>query len=313
LVDVTLSLLTPFAAWIPAEACGVSGVLAVVVAGLYVGRAYVSQLPAATRLQDLAFWRVLTFLLEGLLFILVGLELRTAVASVADHPPLALARYAALMSLTVILLRIAWVFAAAYLPPLLVRLRQPAHRLPDWRDVAVVAWMGMRGGDSLATALALPLATSAGVPFRGRGLIIFLAFAVIVATLVFQGLTLAPLISWLGVQGDEGEREERLAWQRMTRAGLRRLDALAGEPWVPHDFAARLRARLAHRAGDLAGDADPRHLAAHAAARRLERAVLSAQRQEAISLRDGGVINDDVLHRVERDLDLEEVQLEAEE
>jgi CPA1 family monovalent cation:H+ antiporter len=312
LAEITVSLLTPYVAWIPAEAIGASGVLAVVTAAAYVSRARFSRLPPGTRLQDTAFWEVLTFLLQGFLFILVGLQLAPVLGSLAAYPPLALVAYAALVSVTAIVLRIVWVFGAARLHAAITRFWSPDAERPDWRELALVAWMGMRGSDSLVTALALPLVTSTGMPFPHRDLILFLTFAVILCTLVLQGLGLTPLIRAFGVSAGAVDREERLAWQRMTHVALARLQELSHEAWVPAQTAARLRLRLEHRANDFTGPKDRSHLAEHAAARRLRREVLAAQRREAIRLRDRGIINDAVLHRVERDLDLEEVALEAE-
>jgi Na+/H+ antiporter len=312
LAEITVALLTPYVAWILAEAIGASGVLAVVTAGVYIGRARVSLLPPATRLQSQAFWEVLTFLLQGFLFILVGLQLQPVLAALASYAPVALVGYAVLISLVAIVLRIVWVFGVGYLPGVLGRYWSAAGERPDWRELLLVAWMGMRGSDSLAAALALPLVTNAGTPFPERELILFLTFGVIFCTLVPQGLSLAPLIRVLGVSGGEADREERMAWQRMTHQALARLQALSHEPWVPARTATRLRTHLEHRAQDFTRPDDKGHLAEHAAARRLRREVLGAEREEALRLRDRGIINDDVLHRVERDLDLEEVALEAE-
>ncbi len=312
LVEITVSLLTPFLAWIAAETIGASGVLAVVTAGVYVARARFSLLPPDTRLQDTAFWEVLTFLLQGFLFILVGLQLQPVLGPLAAYAPLTLVGYAALVSGVAIVLRIAWVFGAAYLGNAVARSWSPAGERPDWRELTLVGWMGMRGGDSLVTALALPLATSAGAPFPGRDLILFLTFGVIFCTLLLQGLSLAPLIRALGVSGDEADREERMAWQHLTHTALAQLQALAGEPWVPAQAADRLRLHLEHRVKDFTRPSDQSHRLEHAGARRLRREVLAAQRREAIRMRDRGIINDAVLHRVERDLDVEEVALEAE-
>jgi monovalent cation/hydrogen antiporter len=178
---------------------------------------------------------------------------------------------------------------------------------------AIVSWAGLRGIISLAAALALPLETDAGAPFPQRDLIIFLTFTVILATLVGQGLTLAPLVNWLGVAADGAtEREETLARRKAALAALHRLDDLASESWIPHGLAEKLRARYKHTLEHLPESLDPAdldgdHVATHD---RLRREVIQAQRLAIIDLRNRGAIGDDALRRIERDLDLEELRTE---
>jgi CPA1 family monovalent cation:H+ antiporter len=317
-VEVLVSLLGPFAAWIPAEALHVSGVLSVVTAGLLLGRAAPRVMSSDTRVLGSGVWQMTIFVVEGLVFVLIGLQLPAVIGSLrADRTPGELALLAVSVSLAVILARLAWVFPGTYLPRMLssrIREREPR---PSPRVVLVVAWAGMRGVVSLAAVLALPLTVEGGAPFPGRDLLVFLTFAVILATLVGQGLTLPLLIRRLGV-GDDGsaQHEELHAREAAVAAALDRL-ATIGQEWRGHDeLIDQMRARYDHAAEHL----DHGHDAAthevthdqewveHAAIRQ---AVIDAQRVAVIDLRDRGVIGDEALRRVERDLDLEELRAES--
>jgi CPA1 family monovalent cation:H+ antiporter len=269
--------------------------------------------PADSRRLGLAFWRMTEFLLNGLAFILLGLQLRAVYADLTDYTPAELLGYAVLVSAAVALVRIAWVFATAYLPWL-----PSCARCRDWREVAVVAWSGMRGVDSLAAALALPLAVGAGGEFPQRGLITFLAFGVILATLVLQGLPLPALIRLLGLREDCAvEREEAVARLAVARAALRRLDELAGKDGVLPEVVEHLRGlyrRRARRSEERLARSGDGAVERHAeAARRLRLELLRAEREAVIELRDREEIGDEALHRVERDLDLEEMRLQPDE
>ena len=182
--EITISLLTGYVAFIPAELMGVSAVLAAVTAGIYLGW-YTPELTSAqVRLQGLAVWEIVQYLLNALLFVLIGLQLPVVIDALGDLSAAQLVGYAAVVSLTVIVLRFAWVFAVLHAPKWIAR------RMSNWRGAVFLSWAGMRGAVSLAAALALPLETDAGTPFPGRDLILFLTFSVILATLVGQGLTL---------------------------------------------------------------------------------------------------------------------------
>lgn len=321
-VEITISLLTPYAAWIPAEALGVSGVLAVVAAGIYIGQESLPELSPLIRLRGKAFWQVLTFLLEGLLFILVGSELRNVISALGPlHKGawLAFVWPALAVTLTVVVLRIVWVFGMAYLSRGLQRILTEVNANRRWRDVALVAWSGMRGGDALVPALALPLATAGGAAFPGRGLLIFLTFAVILLTLCGQGLTLTMLVRRLG-EGDAAAEiraettaeagEEASARQAILRTALAQLDGLAAQTHAPAWAVDDLRTDLRHRLRDVSGPVSQEHRERDAAAEELLRRVLALKRETALRLRDQGAIDDDVLRDIERVLDLEEVELE---
>src|SRR6266567_1965340 len=201
-IEITLSLLTPFAAYLPAEQLGVSGVLAVVTAGLYHGWRIPEITTSRTRLQAGPVWEMIEFLLNGFIFILIGLQLPEVLRHLAGRSISQLVWYAVLISLAVIVIRILWVFPATYLPRLLFKRIRQRDPYPAWQHVAVVAWTGMRGVVSLAAALALPLTLGNGSAFPGRDLLLFLTFIVILATLVVQGLSLPPIIRWLGIEDD---------------------------------------------------------------------------------------------------------------
>jgi monovalent cation/hydrogen antiporter len=300
----------PFAAWIPAEAAGLSGVLAVVTAGIYAERRVQPMISSTTRLRGAVVWDAMTFALEGLLFLLVGLQLPRIVGALSPRPLGSVLWYAAVVGLATILVRIGWSFGARWLTQMVARALRLRAEPPRWRIVAVVSWAGLRGGDSLAAALAVPLLTATGAAFPDRDLIVFLTFCVILVTLVGQGLTLPMLIGLLGVR-DEGEfqREEAHARGRMAEAGRERLEILATEPWAPRQAVQQLRARYEHWARhgtDQGEDADRQR---HAGERRLRREVLAAERQEALRLNNQGVINHEVLQQIQRDLDLEDVRL----
>src|SRR5712692_11831410 len=218
-VENTISLLTGYAAYLPAERLGVSGILAVVATGLYLGRVGPRFVAADTRVQNSGMWEVVVFLLEGLIFIVMGLSLRPILGSLGGAVARELARGAVLVSLAVIVARFVWVFPAAYFRRLSPRVQRHEPR-PRWRFVTVVCWAGLRGGASLVLAAAIPTTTAAGAPFPGRDMIIAITYAVILVTLLGQGFTLAPLLRWLEVRetGEEERREEIAARLRASKA-----------------------------------------------------------------------------------------------
>jgi CPA1 family monovalent cation:H+ antiporter len=237
------------------------------------------------------------------------------VGSLDDYSLGQLALYAALVSLTVILVRVFWVFPATYVPRWASRRLRERDPSPSWRSVSIIAWTGMRGVISLAAALALPLETVSGVQFPKRDLIIFLTFCVILATLVVQGLSLPLLIRALGLEDDHiGEKEETHGRISVADAALERLEELKVEDWVREDTAERVQGLYNYRRNRFASrfDGDPDGVEERSAAyQRLMVELLIAQRQRLIRMRDDGKIGDEVMHRIERDLDLEESRLEV--
>ena len=315
-VEVTIALLSGYFAYLPAAAIGVSGVLSVVTVGVYMGWRTPELTTFQTRLDGAAMWQIVTFVVNALLFGLVGLQLHHILDSLSSRTPGELATYAVLVGLAVIVIRIVWIFPFSYLPWFLWGRLERHDPAPPWQRPAVVSWMGLRGAVTLAAALAVPLATDAGDPFPDRALIIFLSFAVIVATLVFQGLTLPFVIRLLGVEADDlADREESKARIHAADAAIARLDELAGEDWVREDTADRLRRLMGFRrnrfAARFSDDDDGAIEAQSQAYQRLLREVLNAERAAVIQLRREGRINDDVMLRVTRDLDLEEARLDS--
>jgi Na+/H+ antiporter len=315
-IEITVSLLTPFAAYLLAERCYVSGVLAVVTAGLYIGRRTPEILSFQTRLRGGPVWEMLEFLLNGFVFIVIGLQLPDVLHNLSDdHIPIyQLVWYALLITLTVIVIRILWVVPATYLPRLLFPRLCRRDPYPSWQNVAIVAWTGMRGVVSLAAALALPLKRADGSDFPGRDLILFLTFIVILATLVVQGLSLPPLIRWLGIK-DDGiiEKEERAARLAANRAALVHLNEVVEPNPDRAAAAARLRVeyedhilQLAATDADMAGT--PLRLFS-TEYERLSHAALQVERRTIIQLRNDAVISDEVLRRIQRDIDLAEARL----
>jgi CPA1 family monovalent cation:H+ antiporter len=324
LVEITISLFTGYAAYLPAEELGASGVLAVVAAGVYLGRQSSVMTAPRARLEALSVWEVVPFLLNSVLFILIGLQLPTILEGLSDEYSMgSLILSAALVSLTVIVTRLLWVFPKAYFPRrLLPRRLRELDPYPPWQHVVAIGYTGMRGAVSLAAALSLPLTAEGGAPFPGRDLILFLTFCVILVTLVLQGLSLPFLIRWLGLAGDvdEEEREEIKARQLAAEAALGRIEELEGEEWVREDTAERMRdlyefrrRRFATRLtgqsenGEEDGDNYEERTEAY---QRFRRELLGAERAEVLKLRDQGRLSDETRRRIEWDLDLEDARLE---
>jgi monovalent cation/hydrogen antiporter len=316
--ELTISLLTAYAAFIPADALELSGVLAAVTSGVYLGWRAPELASPDTRLQGFAIWSILTFLLNATLFILIGLQLPVVVEGLEGSTTGEVLGYSALVCAVVIGVRFAWMFTAPYVVRLLDRRPQQRERRTGWRIRVVAAWSGMRGAVSLAAALALPLQTDAGAPLPGRDLILFITFALILVTVVGQGLTLPPLIRRLGVQedGSDEEREELHARLAAAQAALARIDEVALEGWAREDTLERTRGlynfrrrRFKVRAGKMEDDdgIEDRSLTYQ----RLMHELFDAQRAAVVELRNAGTISNDVMHRIERELDLEESRLEV--
>jgi CPA1 family monovalent cation:H+ antiporter len=313
--QIVLSVVTGYAAYLPADRLGLSGVLAAVTAGLYLGWRAPQLGSPSTRLLGFSFWEVLVYLLNAVLFVLVGLQLHPILNELLPDPATVRIGHAALVSAVVIAVRVGWGFTVPYLVRVLDRRPAQRARRASPRERLVAGWSGMRGAVSLAAALALPLETSTGQPFPHRDLIIFLTFAVILATLVGQGLTLPWLIRRLGLHRDDSETQEELRGRlRTTDAALARLEELAAEDWTRDDTVERMRGlyqfrrrRLKARGGCLADDGTEDRSLAY---QRLVHELLEAQRREIVLLRNQGQISNQVMGRIERDLDLEDAQPE---
>jgi monovalent cation/hydrogen antiporter len=314
--EITISLITGYAAFLPAEHLHVSGVLSVVTAGLYLGWRAPELASPSTRLQVSAVWDVLTFLLNATLFVLIGLQLPVVLDDLTGQPLSELLGYAALVSVAVIGARFAWVFTVPYIVRALDRRPRQRERRVGVSERVVIAWSGLRGAVSLATALALPLETDAGAQLPGRNLIVFVTFAVVLVTVVGQGLTLPALIRRLGVAADgrDEEHEELLARLAASKAALTELEVLADEGWADDEPLDRARQyyeqrkrRFAARAGKIEDDG---YEDASEVREQVLRRLWRAERQAIVELRNAGDISNEVMHRLERELDLEESYLE---
>jgi CPA1 family monovalent cation:H+ antiporter len=315
-VQVTISILTPYTAYLISEKLGVSGVLAVVVAGLYLGWRSPEIINSRMRLQVGPVWEMIVFLLNGFVFILIGLELPEVLEGLPKEAG-SVSRftwYAVLISGLVILVRFVWVIAATYLPRMFSKTLRQRDPAPPWPQVLIVSWTGMRGVVSLAAALALPFTIRDDVPFPNRDLMIFCTFMVILVTLVLQGLTLPVLIRWLKVvDGGETEEEERDARLKANQAALARLAEFEERNQYPKELLQRLRTEYDDRirqleACDQSASHGGRHLLS-ADYEHLQQDALDVERQTILQLRNERVINDEVLRRIQHDLDLAEARL----
>jgi len=242
-VQITVSLLTPFVAYVTAERLHLSGVLATLTAGIYLGWHAPLILTARYRLQSSAFWQMLVFLLNGFVFITIGLQLPGILHARGDESISTLVGQAALIVGATIFVRIAWVFCAIYFPRWLSRSLRERERCPPWQEGILLAWSGMRGVVSLAAAFALPFALPDGRPFPGRNDILFFTFCVILATLVLQGFSLPLLIRKLGLRDDGGtDEEERQARVAANSAALNFIGTLSSRDGVVVETISRLRA-----------------------------------------------------------------------
>ncbi|HVK20285.1 MAG TPA: Na+/H+ antiporter [Actinokineospora sp.] len=304
-LESALGMLVPFGAYLAAEEVHAAGVLAVVVAGLYLGH----NAPAAgyaTRLQETAVWRSVDVLLESLVFALIGLQLRTVIADA--RPDWTLVGASLVVLAAVIVVRFVWMFPAAWLPRVIpkIRAREPK---PGWRPLTVISWAGMRGVVSLAAAAAIPL------EMPGRDVVVLLTFVVTVGTLLIQGTTLPALIRRLDVRADDASDRalaEAQVQSAAARASIDRLDEVL-EEGIPDQLTERLRAIAEHRGNAAWERLGRQEMESPASAfRRLRREMLAAERSVFIDARDKGEIDDEILRKVLRELDLEEAALARE-
>jgi Na+/H+ antiporter len=316
-VEITISIFTAYAAYFPAEQLGLSGVLAAVTAGVYLGWKAPWISSPQMRMQGAAVWELIVYLLNAVLFVLIGLQLPSILDAVSGISALTLAGYALATIAVVVGTRFVWMYTVPYLVRALDRRPSQVARRVSAGPRTVVAWSGMRGAVSLAAALALPLETDAGAPFPERELLIFLAYCVVLFTVVVQGLTLPGLIRRLDVRDDgiEEQVEEYAARIAAADAALERLESLAGEEWVRDDTVERLRGlyryrqrRFAALSGTLEDEDGIQDRSLDY--QRLMRALLDAQHDAVIRMRDERRISSDVMRRVERDIDLEQARLE---
>jgi len=311
-IEVTLSVLTPFLAYWPPEHLGGSGVLATVTAGLYVSWNGPRLISAATRLQGIFFWDFILYLVEGLVFLITGLQARTLIERIGAYSVPELAMSAFLVTLVVIAARFIWVFPATYVPRWVspgLRRRDPS---PPWQTTFLIGFTGVRGIVSLAAALGIPFVTASGAPFPGRDMILFLTFLIILVTLVGQGLMLPLVIRWLGLAnaGRQELRTEREEEQRARReaiqAAIERLERLKAERHFPEEAVRPLLSRYRDRLEyiEQRGDGNASHRKLTETEDEIEALLIAAEREQINELLRLGKLTDETRRKIERELDL---------
>ena len=309
-IEIALSILTPYGAYFLADAVHASGVLAVVACGLYLSRKSAHMFSPSVRLQIWSFWESFTFVMNGLVFVLIGLQMPVILSSIREYSVRQILMDGALFTLMLILLRLAWVFPGSWLANFVrCRIHHDREKMPDTREVFLVGWTGMRGVLSLAAALALPATLANGKPFPERDFIVFLTFSVILVTLVLQGITLAPLARRMGLEGsDEVEVEESEARRKTLEAALAYLtETKATREHVADEIFDDLLGHYQHRLAGLQPSlADQKHVERHYGFQEISRETTRVERETAVRLRNQGQISDQILRRIERELDLNE-------
>lgn len=318
-IEVISTFVFSYLSYFVAESVHASGVLSVVASGLILGWHSPELFNASGRIRGLAVWQTFIFLVNAVIFILIGLQLPAVLSELGDYPVERLVQWSLIISLGVIVVRILWVFPGAYLPRILsaaVRAKEPS---PGWKGVAVVGWTGLRGVVSLAAALALPVETAGGLPFPYRSLLLLLTFAVILSTLLVQGLTLRPLVRWLRLPEDRSSEEEQLraritAIERVLDR-IAELDLIHKTPEAVldrvrgyyEDRIAVLRAELATETGTDLPDRPEQFQSI--AEQRLWWELVRIERDTIIELRRNRQIGDEALHRIEQEIDLLEARI----
>jgi CPA1 family monovalent cation:H+ antiporter len=302
--EVLVSLSIPYTLYVLAESAHCSGVLAVVAAGMIRARYTPVIVSAEMRILARSVWNILVFMLNSLIFILIGMALSGVMGRLTGFNAVELAIYAISVTLVAIVVRFAWVYPATFVPRWLSARLRAAENAPQHGEAFIMSWCGMRGIVSLAAALALPVEVESGAPFPYRDLLIFLTFVLISVTLVVQGLTLTSLIRWLKLGTDPGAYEEHMrARVALGKAALAAIDQVAAAEKMPRDLVARVRAEF----DDRIGAALPHgHQSSFAFGRDLRLAAVRAERQELIRIWRAGEISDEILHHLEEELDYEE-------
>jgi CPA1 family monovalent cation:H+ antiporter len=314
-IEIVLSILTPFLAYWPPQYLGGSGVLATVATGLYISWNGLRLIGAATRLQGIFFWDFFIYVLDGMVFLLTGLQARAVINEIHGVTTAQLAISAIVVSATVIVSRFVWMFPAVYLPvwlfPAIARRDPP----PAWERPFVMAFTGIRGIVSLAAALAIPLTIESGAPFPHRSLILFLTFCVILVTLVGQGLLLPTVIRVLGL-ARAGHREIRIdtaeefrARERAVAAAMERLDKLIAEQALPDDIARELRAQHKSRLQRITDRSNDDRKKISALRDEVDLQLMEAERDAINALYRKGALKDEARRRIERDIDLREAHI----
>ena len=314
-IEIAISILVPYAAYLIADEIHTSGVLAVIAAGWFLSRRSARMFSPAARIQLWSFWESFTFVLNGLVFVLMGLQLPWIWASIHDLSRVRMIADGVIFSVVLIVLRLIWVFPGYWLANFVrCRIRHIREKPPRPREVFVVGWTGMRGVVSLAAVLALPTVLADGSPFPQRDFLVFLTFCVILVTLVLQGVTLPPLVRALGLEGSAGPScEEKEARRLVAEAALSHLESIRVEGRdVAEEILEDLIGHYRHRLAGLdPAAADPEHVTHLLSFTEISRETAAVERDTAVRLRNEGRINDQVLRRLERELDFGESRFTA--
>jgi CPA1 family monovalent cation:H+ antiporter len=316
-IEILLSILTPFLAYWPPEQLGGSGVLATLATGLYVSWNGLRLIPAATRLPGAVFWDFLTYMIEGMVFLITGLQARTLLPSIHRHTLTEIAMAAVIVCAVVVITRFIWMYPATYLPRWLfpaIRRRDP---YPPWQHPFLLAFTGIRGIVSLAAALAIPFKIADGSPFPDRDLILILVFCVIFVTLVGEGLTLPFVVRKLGLANAgrrerQDEREEEFKVRRRAiEAAIERLESVAESRKLPEPVVGPIRAHQRNRLTDVEyrKDSNDQRRKLAELSDDLELALIEAERNLVNTLYRAGELKDEGRRRIERELDLRDTLL----
>lgn len=308
-----LSLATPFAAYLLAESVKASGVLAVVAAGALASRLPVNTTSARTRIRSNVVWDTATFAIGALVFTLIGLQIGRLVPGFLEQNALEFILAVVVIGATVTGTRLLWLFPAAYIPRLASARLRARDPIPPWRALVILGWAGLRGGDTLVMALAVPTQTAAGSPFPARELVVAVAFGVILVTLLVQGFTLRPLIKRFALPLGEGnDEEERRARLEAEKAALATLEEIGTQGNIPANALAQMREAISQRTRLDLDDTDHSHghtgLTLEDSIRDAEQQVREASRDAVVRLRDEEIIGDAAFRRVLSDLDVDEVR-----
>ena len=309
--DTSLTFLAPFVTYLTAESIHISGVLAVVTAGLYLSWNSSTIFTQQTRLQANGTWNTIIFMLNGIIFILIGLQLPDILENIKENSFSTLFKYGAIVCAAVIIGRMIWVYPGTYVPRMLSKRIREREPKPSLKLVTILGWSGMRGVVSLAAALALPLTIDGSTPFPHRNLIIFLTFCVIFCTLVLQGLTLRPLIHWFGIKHDDSEhQEERAARLKMAASIIEHIEenySLALSDEVLNQIKTKYEIRIQRlRKDESKAQLDEQQINEF---HRIQQELLDKERSLILQLRQNALINDEAMRRIEYELDLEETRL----
>jgi Na+/H+ antiporter len=316
-IEIMLSILTPFVAYWPPEQLGGSGVLATVTAGLYVSWNGSRLIPAATRVPGAVFWDFLTYLIEGMVFLITGLQARTLIPSIRHHTLAEIAMAAAVVCAVVIITRFIWVFPSTYLPRWLFPSIRRNDPYPPWQHPTLLGFAGIRGIVSLAAALAIPFSLADGSPFPDRDLILILTFCVLFVTLVGEGLTLPAVTHALGLanagrrERQADQEEEYKVRRRAIEAAIERLDALATSRNLPEAVVGPIRAHQRKRLEDVEHrkDGNEHHRRLAELGDEVELSLIEAQRELIDALYRSGELKDEGRRHIQRDLDLRDTLL----